>query len=137
MNTKQYLGQIRHADIRIDNLIKERENWRNLAECCGALPIEEKIKSTPKHDKLEVAVINILEVSDLLGEEVEKYITLKKRIINEIEYTAGQNHAYYELLYKRYVENKDFCVISREMNYGYQTVINMHGDALKNFEKNL
>lgn len=133
MNIKQYLRQIRYADIHIDNLIKEREEWLTVAECCGALPIGDKIQSSPKPDKLENAVIRLLEVSEGLAEEIENYIKIKKRIIKEMEKLSNINH--YNLLYKRYVLYQDFCIIAKDMGYNYQTILNMHGNALREFEK--
>ncbi len=133
MNAKQYLQQIQKADTHINNLIAEKEQYQTIAECAGGIPITEKVMSSPRPDKMENAVVKMIEVEIELFECIDEFVDLKRHTIKEIENIGDEN--YYNVLYKRYVEGKDFDEISEEMCYSVKYVRNMHVLALSEFNR--
>ena len=53
--------------------------------------------------------------------------------ISSIEKLSTDTHR--SILFKRYVEDKSFEVISVEMGYAYNYTCNLHGDALRELSK--
>lgn len=133
MKSKRYLRQVREADMRVNNLISEKEQLATLAECAGAIPISEKVQSSPRADKMENAIIRMVQIEMKLDEKIDSYIYFKHRVIEQLEDIGDER--YYNLLYKRYIEYKDFVIIAREMGYEYRSILNLHGKALLSFEK--
>lgn len=133
MIAKKYLRQIKIADIRINNLISEKEQLATLAECAGAIPTSEKVISSPRPDKMENAIVKMIQIEMELDVEIDKFVDVKRKIINQMERIGDER--YYNLLFKRYVEYKDFVTIAKEMVYEYRSILNLHGKALQKFER--
>lgn len=132
MKAKQYLEQIKWLDIKINDKISERESYWSLAT---------KVTPTLSHapagsgvsDKVGNIVAKIVAIDEQINEQIDEFVDLKIKITNEIEQVNDRR--YHDLLYKKYVEYKDFAVIAGEMCYEYTSILNMHGKALKAFEK--
>ena len=113
MTAKNYLRQIKKADIRINNLISEKEQLATLAECAGAIPISEKVQSSPRADKMENAIVKMVQVEIELGERIDDFVDIKRKIIRQIEEVGDER--YYNILFKRNVELKDSVTKERKM----------------------
>lgn len=133
MTAKKYLRQIKIADIRINNLISEREQLECLAECVGAISTSDKVISSPRPDKMENAIVKMIEIEMELDNQIKEFINLKREVIKQMEMVGDER--YYNILFKRYVEYKDFLCIAKEMKYEYRSVLNLHGKALRKFEE--
>ncbi len=83
--------------------------------------------------------------SDKIGDSVEKIVDLeqeiekqylllqKDKVINQIQ--GSLKVKYIDLLFKRYIQYKDFKQISKEMDISYAYALEFHKKALKEFEK--
>lgn len=134
MNPKKYLEQIRWLDIKINDKIWERDSYWSLATKITPT-LSQAPGGTGVSDKVGDIVAKIVLIDDEINKQIDAFVKLKYKIIKEIEQVQVYDDKYYDLLYKKYVEYKDFAVIAGDMNYEYRTVINMHGKALKAFEK--
>lgn len=136
MNAKAYLMQIKQADIRINNKVAEKQALYAMATKVTPTLSSDKaggVGSGYVTDKIGNIVAKIAYIETEINMMIDDYVNLKNRIIHEIELL--EDTRYYNLIHKRYVQYKDFSVIAEEMNYNYQSIIQMHGKALKAFEK--
>lgn len=134
MKAKEYLQQLQRLDTVINQKIKEVQDLRLQAQGTGGLDYsKERVQSSPSGDVPFVKPIcRIIDLEAEINAEIDKFVDEKHKIINQIQ--GLKNSDYIALLFKRYVEFKKFEVISVEMNFTYQYVIEMHGYALKEFE---
>ena len=65
---------------------------------------------------------------DVVLAEEEK----QKKIVEQVE---KLDFPYKNILYKVYIQGKSLVKVADEMNYTYKYLINMHGEALKKFDK--
>ena len=134
MNAKSYLKQIKELDIKINNKVAEKEALYTMATKITPTLSEDKVSGNfTATDKVGNIVAKIVDMEKEINDAIDEFFALKNKIIRQIEQL--KNVQYYDLLFKRYVQYKDFSVIAREMNYEYQVIINLHGKALKAFYK--
>lgn len=134
MKAKEYLQQLQRLDTVINQKIKEVHDLRLQAQSGGGLDYsKERVQSSSSGDAPFVKPIcRIIDLEAEINAEIDRFVDEKHKIINQIQ--GLKNSDYIALLFKRYVEFKKFEVISVEMNFTYQYVIEMHGYALKEFE---
>lgn len=130
---KEYLGQIQRYSKLIDNKLVEIYQLRSLASSISVATDRECVQTSKEPDKIGNAVVKILQKEEELSNLIAEYIVLKTKIIGKIE--GIKEHRYYDLLFKRYVEDKTFDVIAEEMGYSWRQVMNIHSSALKKFEE--
>lgn len=135
MKAKEYLRQLYRLEVVIKQKMKEKEELYYLLRGISGIDYSrEKVQASRPN---EASFAKILEKASRLDEEInseiDKFIDLKHLIIKQIQ--SMDEHNYIELLYKRYVEFKDFSTIAAEMNFVVQYVIELHGKALKAFER--
>ena len=66
----------------------------------------------------------ILDLEAEIDKEIDGFVNKKHQIINQIQ-----------VLFKRYVEFMRLEVVAVEMGYTYQYTRDLHGNALRNFER--
>ncbi len=132
MKAKYYLNQIKFLDIKINNKQSERDALWAIATKVTPTLSKEKVSGFSVSDKVGNIVTKIVAIDDEINKKIDEFVTIKTKIITQIDGVIDKR--YYSLLYKRYIEYKDFAVIAREMEYEYDSVIKLHGQALKAFE---
>lgn len=95
----------------------------------------ERVQTTPAGDQLSTDVGRILELEDQIRAKLMQYIEAKTKIIDEIQMLKETK--YIQILYKRYVEDKNMAQIAKEIPYEYAYACHMHGEALKAFEEKI
>lgn len=133
MTAKGYLQQLKAMDIRIDQRQKQVDELRALAFGCGSRKDGERVQTSRSPDALEKNIVKYVDIERECDKAIDEYIDFKNVIIGEIQ--ALEDWRYVQLLYKRYVEYKGFGKIAREMEYSYDSIVHMHGTALKAFEE--
>lgn len=133
MTAKEYLQQLKAMDIRIEQRQKQVDELRALAFGCGSRKDGERVQTSRSPDALEKNIVKYVDIERECDKAIDEYIDFKNAIIGEIQALADWR--YVQLLYKRYVEYKGFGKIAREMGYSYDSIIHMHGGALKTFEE--
>ena len=100
----------------------------------GATASKERVQTSPSGDAPYVRTVSrIVDLNRRIQEEIDDFVDRKHKIINQIQGLDNPN--YIKLLFKRYVEFKKFEEIAFELDFTYQYTIELHGYALKEFEK--
>lgn len=135
MTAKEYLRQVRKADVNIDQRIREKEDLREMATSIGSFNYsKERVQTSPPSSAQYEQLINkMLDLDAEINSLIDSYVDLKHKIIGQIQGLCDVN--YIEILNKRYIENKRLEVIAVEMNYDYNYIRHIHGRALQEFEK--
>lgn len=133
MDTKQYLNQISRLDIMIKNKITELSSLREMCYGLSAISNEERVQSTPNHDKIGTTISKLDELERSIDSLVDEFVDKRSKIISQID--TMEDEAVYNVLFARYIEKKTFEKISTEMNYSFRQTTRLHGKAIKEFEK--
>ena len=129
---KEYLRQLRVFSIKIQQKKDELEGLKAAAENVSAGIDSERVQTSPK-DRMPDDVSRIVDLESEIHKDIQELLILKNKIINEIQ--GLSNPVYIEILYKRYVEYKQFEEIAIEINYSYRQVLRIHGFALQEFKR--
>lgn len=132
MTTKEYLSQISRLNRMIQNKLSEISQLKELSQSITATLNEEKVQTTPNHDKIGTSYAKIDEMERKLDEIIDEYVDKKNLIISQIE--SMENEITYDILFSRYIEKKTFEKIASDMHYSFRQLIRLHGKALKEFE---
>ncbi len=131
MKAKEYLQKVQRLDVVINQKMDEAVNLRLKSGSINGVDYSKQHGQT-NHSLEAPFVKSINRVIDL-EEEIDLLEGEKHEIINQIQNLPNSKHI--EVLYKRYVEFKTFEKVADEMNFTYQYVVELHGHALKNFQK--
>lgn len=129
---KEYLRQLRTAEIKIEQKEEELERLKSSLESISAGTDSERVQTTPR-DRLSEEVPIIADLKEEIKSDIKALLILKNKIINEIQ--SMDNPVYIDILYKRYVQYKSLEEIAVEMSYSYVHIRRLHGYALIQFSK--
>lgn len=133
MTTKEYLSQISRLDRMIKNKLTELSQLKEISCGLSAIPNEEKVQTTPNHDKIGTAYCKIEAMEENIDKLVDEYVDKKNEIIAQIDSMEDETH--YDILFSRYIEKKTFEKIATDMHYSFRNTTRLHGKALQAFEK--
>ncbi len=125
---KEYLQQVRKAQLHISSLQEEIETMKELAVSIGAMNQDEKVLSSVSQDKMADIICKIEDRMVELKDKVTEYIQLRAEVMATI--SKVDNDDYQQILYKRYCQMKKWEEIALEMSYTWRWVIKLHGRAL-------
>lgn len=134
MRAKEYLQQIHKQDIKIGQRITQLQQMRDRVHIMGSFDYSrDRVQSSSESGNKQIEDIVDLEheIKDMIRREQQ----LKDKIISEIQ--ALESAVHVDILFRRYVDCQSFERIACDMNYTYQYVLNLHGEALKAFEQNM
>ncbi len=132
---RMYLQKIKDFEARIKGkkaLLKELTS--NLLDVSSVGFSDEKVSgglAVPKG--FADTIIKKIELENEINADIIRFIGLKNDITNAIY--KLDNPVYISILFKKYVEGKDFEKIVEEVHYEPGYVYNMHGQALEAFDK--
>lgn len=137
MTAKTYLRKIKWNEIKIqERKFQLRSVSGNYNYMQGIDYSRDKVQTSP-HDTLGDMVARELDKQDNLAAEIllaiRRFEDERNLIIGQLQDMDRPEHC--ALLFKIYVEHKDLFVAAQELNYAYQTVANMHGQALQAFSE--
>lgn len=134
MEAKEYLKQLESLNVKINNKKKELDELRQLAQSTGGFDYSaERVQTSPTSDILEKKVLKYVYLEQEINTEIDQFIDLKHKIINEIHTLT--NNTYIKVLFMRYVEFKKLKEIANELGWSYQYIRELHGCALQDFGK--
>ena len=135
MKAKEYLQQLKRFDTVIHQKMNEIQDLRLKSQSIGSIDCsKEAVQTSSSGDASFAKLINrIIDLETEIETEIEKYACEKHKIINQIQTLEQTKHI--DILYKRYVEFKRLQMIAVEMNFTYQYVVELHGYALKEFQR--
>lgn len=129
---KEYLRQLRTAEIKIEQKEEELERLKASLESISTGTDSERVQTTPR-DRISEEVTHIVDLEEEINEDLGALLMLRNKIINEIH--SMDNPVYIDILYKRYVQYKSLEEIAVEMSYSYTRLRHLHGRALQGFKK--
>ena len=129
---KEYLRQLRTAEIKIEQKEEELERLKASLESISTGTDSERVQTTPR-DKVSEDVPQMVDLKREIESDIKALLILKNKIINEIH--SMDNPVYIDILYKRYVQYKSLEEIAVEMSYSYTRLRHLHGRALQGFKK--
>lgn len=136
MTAKEYLQQIEVLNKKINHRIREAERLHALITG-GALTYNpdkiQTIVGRVQEERLEKYIDMQREINELIDE----MIRAKHKVIGEIhQINAGEKTAtYIEILFRRYIELTPLTRVAEEIGYNYKWLCQLHGLALKTFDK--
>lgn len=133
MTAKEYLEQIESLSIRIGQMQNRLDCMRETAGGAAAIRYDkDRVQASVTVDAVERNVLNLIEMEEKIFAEKVRLESIRNKITEQIQ--ALDDNRYVKILYKRYVEQKKFYVIHEEMDYDYDYVRVLHGEALGYFE---
>lgn len=129
---KEYLRQLRTAEIKIEQKEEELERLKSSLESISTGTDGERVQTTPR-DKVSEDVPQMVDLKREIESDIKELLILKNKIINEIQ--SMDNPVYINILCKRYVQYKSLEEIAVEMSYSYHWIKHLHGIALQEFKR--
>ena len=130
MDTKTYLKQISRLDDMIENTRQDIERLKSLAMSITVPMDKEKVQTSGTSDLIASSVSAYV---DLEREKVNSWAKQRELAVHQIE--GLENHAYYKVLYKRYVLDRSLEDIRNNMGYSRTQINRLMNSALEDFEK--
>lgn len=130
MTAKEYLNEIRKADLELDALNGRILNLREQAQGVRAM----QLSDMPKGGQPRGADDCVAEIVDLQHEgyrrsyEVYKMQTEALRMIMQLQVTEQR-----AVLIQRYICKKEWEEIAEGMHYSFRGIFKLHGAALQSF----
>lgn len=140
MDAKEYLQQVRNADIMVKDKMEELAQLEALATKINALSEGERVQSSGSQDKMADTVCRIADLKAEIQTEIDNLLKLKRDVRNVINQVSEP--ALMSVLHKRYLQYnektlrfKSWEKISVDMDCSYQWVCKLHEKALQEVEK--
>lgn len=131
MNAKAYLNQLRTLEAVIRSRKSQLERLRKERTFLSAVSYDkDRVQSSGNGDVMQGSD-KLIDLEIEIRQRVEECIEMREKIITEI--SALYNPQYVSLLLYRYVEGMRFERIAVEMDYSYERIRHMHGEALQAF----
>lgn len=129
MTTKEYLHQAYRLDKKINSDIAELAMLQEMAGSISSPQLGERVQTSKNNDAPFVkAIEKIFELEELINEEIDAFVDLKREIRGVIE-TVGNTDEQMVLRY-RYIHNKTWEAIADELYVDARTVRRWHNKAL-------
>ncbi len=139
MTVKDYLGQVKVLDVKIDQKMEQLHELRSKAMGSGQAMSPDKVQTSLAGDKVAHIVEECVDLEAEIYELLVKYIHTKSRIIDQIHML--RDGRYVELLYLKYIRYMRLEEISCTMKkrngepYSFDHIAALHGEALKEFSE--
>lgn len=119
-NAKAYLMNIKNLDNQVKNKnVELTEVFKRIKNMQGT-----------EQEKL---IDKYIEYQNELETSIKELVSYKQEAMNLID--KIDNADYVDVLYKRYFQFKKWEQIAIDMNYAYRTVLRIHGQAIKEFDR--
>lgn len=132
MTAKQYLRQVRKAQLQIQRLTEEIEERRTAITSTAAPILGDRVQTSPS-DHFAAAMAQLMDMDMKRAEEMLDYLILKDKISEQVR--SIEPELYQTVLYKRYINAMSLRKIAEEEGYSYDWICHVHGDALLAFSK--
>lgn len=132
MDAKIYLMQVEKLDVRIQNKLIERQQWRDIALGITASVGGERVQSSSSQQKMADAIEKCVDMESEIDNLVDELVNAKKKVIETIEQLNSPTE--YNVLHKRYIQFLTLQEIADDYGRDYTWVTTTHGRALKNVQ---
>lgn len=131
-SAKAYLNRVKALDTKINHLIEERDDLRLIATGNSSPRLDpNKVQTSGGGDVMARNVERYVELENHITKLIDRYVDMKDRVIREIH--ALDDPRYVEILYQRYIKFRRFEEIAVLMNYNFNYIRQLHGNALNEF----
>lgn len=134
MNAKEELSQYKYARKRVDETLREYQEYKDRAEKMTAIMSDVPSKSNQNSDKVGD---NASIMADLEKEYEQRWIDSEHERLRLEKAIDKVEEPYRTILHMRYVEDLPLLEVAAKLNYkSYTYACEQHGIALKKFEEN-
>jgi len=134
MNTKEFLNQAFYLNLKIQKKTERIERLRAMLERLAPYISDmSKIQGGGDDDKLANGVAKIVDLQSEVKELAEKLADISCEIADTIEELSDKRQC--EVLTKRYLEFKQWSLISEEMHFSYHYVHDLHRRGINHIAK--
>lgn len=129
-SAKAELLEVQKLCLKIYQLYREKESLLGITRNIKA---DERVQTSTGSGGLEATVLERDRIQKEIDKAMSLYISERQQIIDRIHQTDKEE--YIQVLYKRYIEGKDFKEIKREMHYEVSYLRKLHVKALNAYIK--
>ena len=133
MTAREFLRQSLKVKCKLDCKLEQVQELKDLANRITPVFSGTPTVSNKCLSKLESAIVNLQEQSEILGEDVVKYLKVRSEIADTIKAVIDEDEKL--ILEYRYLTFRTWRKIAAELNVSLRQVYKLHDQALKSFEK--
>lgn len=130
-NAKKYLQRIARCDSRINAMLAEVDGLYDMVTKITPTLKQDVVSGGGNQDKIGDAVAKIVDLKDEINREIDRFVDMKREAAAMLD--KLENHLYYIILHRRYVQYETLEQIAADMHYTYRWVCILHGRALQEF----
>ncbi len=133
LTAKQYLGQLKVIDTKINQKMEELACLMATATSTGAIDYsKDRVQASPQNAQ-EKKICKYVDLDAEINLEINEFADIKHRVTKEIQ---ELNVDYYiKILFKVYVQFKTVKDAADEIGLSYQYMRGLHKKALRAFEE--
>lgn len=128
------LRKLGEAEWEIKSCMQRIEELENAAQCCGSLNITDKVQNSVTGNKMEDAVVELLEEQERLRTVASNWVQLKRDIISELE---SIEPTYRDVLTRRYILRQSTEETAKELNYSESHTKRLKRQALESLGREI
>lgn len=132
MKARNFLEQIEKMDRLIDNKLIEKDQWYAVATGITARMQEDKVQATSSPNRMEDAVLKMIECENEINRQIDAFIDKKRHVISVIEQLDTLE---YDILHKRYVQYISLEDIADIAGKSASWARENHNSALKDVQR--
>ena len=133
MTAREILKQSLKVKCKLDCKLEQVQELKDLANRITPVFNGTPTVSNKCLSKLESAIVNLQDQSEILGEDVVKYLKIRAEIADTINAVVDENERL--ILEYRYLTFRTWKKIAAAMNMSLSKVYQLHVKALDSFEK--
>lgn len=132
LTAKEYLREIRILDKRIDQKQREFDTLKRGRTYVGGMDYSQERVQTSAGQGFVGLSDKLVDMQREINGDIDQFNDIRHARINQIQQLSRIE--YMDILFRRYVQYQSFETIASEMQYSYNYVCNLHGEALREFE---
>lgn len=129
MEARTYLERVGKLNKLIENKLKEKEQWRAIAEGTSVSSMGERVQTSVSLHKMENAAIRIVEIEKEIDQMIDRYIDTKQDIIRTIEMV--EDASLYDILHKKYIDGIPLTEVAIICGWSWESTKRKHKKALR------
>lgn len=133
MNVKDYLGQAKYLDMRINSKVEHLSTLNDLATKCTVTLSDMPRNPNKGTSSMEDTIIKIIGLQEEINRDIDNLVDLKREIMEVIK--KVENVEYQTILENRYLSFMSWEKIAVEMKYSIQQIYRLRDKAQKEVEK--
>ena len=128
------LRKLGEAEWEIKSCMQRIEELENVAQCCGSMNITDKVQNSVTGNKMEEAVVELLEEQERLRTVASCWVQLKRDIISELE---SIEPTYRDVLTRRYILKQSTEETAKDLSYSESHTKRLKRQALESLGREI